>query len=101
LLSIPILFLIIVGLIIGGFAIGLTFERSFQELSIFGFILMGLGYLIHAGLGFVGLFRLFYKGWTLEVLGCMFIGGGSPLLFPVLFGILFYIFAEILPNKHK
>lgn len=102
LVSIPILLLLIFGLVFGGLAIGLIFdELNVQALSTFGFILFGLGYLVHAVLGFVGLFRLFFKGWTLEVLGCMLIGGGSPILFPILFGILFYIFAEILPNKHK
>jgi len=100
LVSIPILLIIILGLVFGGLAIGLiSAELNVQVLSIFGFILMVLGYLLYAGLGFFGLFRLFFKGWTLEVLGCIFIGGGSPLLFPVFFGIFFYILAEILPHK--
>jgi ribosomal protein L40E len=100
LVSIPILLFTILGLVFGGMAIGLIFdELNIQALSTIGFILMGLGFLIHVVLGFVGLIRLFLKGWTLEVLGCILIGGGSPILFPVLFGIFFYILAEILPHK--
>jgi len=101
-ISFPILIIVIAFLVSGGLILmAIADELDINGLTEFGGIMIVLGLLLHAISGFIGLGRLFLKGWTLEVLGCMLIGGGSPILFPVMFGILFYVFAEILPNKRK
>lgn len=100
LISIPVLIIAISVLVFGGLILTMAgVESNIDFLENVGYFMMALGFLSHAISGFVGLFRLFAKGWTLEVLGCMLIGGGSPILFPVMFGFLFYIFAEIFPKR--
>ena len=99
-MSIGVLIIAICVLVFGGLAMEmLSGELHSNFLGTVGVVMMALGFTLHATSGFVGLVRLFAKGWTLEILGCMVIGAGSPILYPVMFGFLFYIFAEILPKR--